>query len=137
MSAMNRQILLAARPVGFPKESDFNLVESAIPTPGDGQILVRSIYLSVDPYMRGRMNDVKSYAAPVAIGGVMGGGVVARVVQSNNPAFKEGDMIEGMFGWQDYAVTDGQGVRKIDPAIAPISTALGVLGMPGLTAYFG
>lgn len=137
MSTMNRQILLAARPVGFPKESDFNLVESPVPTPGEGQILVRSIYLSVDPYMRGRMNDVKSYAAPVPIGGVMGGGAVAKVVQSNNPAFKEGDIVEGMFGWQDYAVSDGQGVRKIDPALAPISTALGVLGMPGLTAYFG
>lgn len=137
MSTMNRQILLASRPIGFPKESDFSLVESAVPTPGDGQILVRSIYLSVDPYMRGRMNDVKSYAAPVAIGGVMGGGVVARVVRSSNPMFKEGDIVEGMFGWQDYAVSDGQGVRKIDPAIASISTALGVLGMPGLTAYFG
>lgn len=137
MSTMNRQILLAARPVGFPKESDFNLVESAVPTPADSQILVRSIYLSVDPYMRGRMNDVKSYAAPVPIGGVMGGGAVAKVIQSNNPAFNEGDIVEGMFGWQDYAVSDGQGVRKIDPEIAPISTALGVLGMPGLTAYFG
>lgn len=137
MPTMNRQILLAARPIGFPKDSDFNLVESAIPTPGDGQILVRSIYLSVDPYMRGRMNDVKSYAPPVQIGGVMGGGAVAKVVQSNNPAFNEGDYVEGMFLWQDYAVSDGQGVRKIDPALAPISTALGVLGMPGLTAYFG
>ena len=137
MSTTNRQILLAARPVGFPKESDFNLVESEIPTPGDGQILVRSIYLSVDPYMRGRMNDVKSYAAPVPIGGVMGGGVVGKVIKSNNPGFKEGEIVEGMFGWQDYAVSDGQGVRKIDPAVAPISTALGVLGMPGLTAYFG
>ncbi len=137
MSTMNRQILLAARPAGFPKDSDFKLVESPVPTPGDGQILVRSIYLSVDPYMRGRMNDVKSYAPPVQIDEVMGGGVVAKVVQSNNPVFKEGDIVEGMFGWQDYAVSDGQGVRKIDPALAPISTALGVLGMPGLTAYFG
>jgi NADPH-dependent curcumin reductase CurA len=134
---MNRQILLAARPVGFPKDSDFKLVENPLPTPGDGQILVRSIYLSVDPYMRGRMNDVKSYAPPVQIGEVMGGGVVAKVVASNNPAFKEGDIVEGMFGWQDYAVSPGQGVRKIDPSLAPISTALGVLGMPGLTAYFG
>lgn len=134
---MNRQILLAARPAGFPKDSDFKLVESPVPTAADGQILVRSIYLSVDPYMRGRMNDVKSYAPPVQIDEVMGGGVVAKVVQSNNPAFKEGDIVEGMFGWQDYAVSDGQGVRKIDPALAPISTALGVLGMPGLTAYFG
>jgi NADPH-dependent curcumin reductase CurA len=137
MSTMNRQILLAARPVGFPKDSDFKLVESPVPTPGEGQFLVRSIYLSVDPYMRGRMNDVKSYAQPVAIGGVMGGGMVGRVVQSNNQAFKEGDIVEGMFGWQDYAVSDGQGVRKIDPSLAPISTALGILGMPGLTAYFG
>jgi leukotriene B4 12-hydroxydehydrogenase/15-oxo-prostaglandin 13-reductase len=134
---MNRQITLAARPVGFPKDSDFKLVENPVPTPGDGQILVRSIYLSVDPYMRGRMNDVKSYAPPVQIGEVMGGGVVARVVASNNPAFREGDIVEGMFGWQDYAVSPGQGVRKIDPSHAPISTALGVLGMPGLTAYFG
>lgn len=138
MTTMNRQILLAARPVGFPKDSDFKLVESPVPTPGDGQILVRSIYLSVDPYMRGRMNDVKSYAPPVQIGEVMGGGAVGKVVKSNNPQFKEGDIVEGMtFGWQDYAVSNGQGVRKIDPTLAPISTALGVLGMPGLTAYFG
>ena len=134
---MNRQILLAARPVGFPKDSDFKLVESPMPDPEEGQILVRSIYLSVDPYMRGRMNDVKSYAPPVQIGGVMGGGVVAKVVKSNNPQFKGGDIVEGTFGWQDYAVSNGQGVRKIDPGLAPISTALGVLGMPGLTAYFG
>ncbi|MEK6408210.1 MAG: NADP-dependent oxidoreductase [Acidobacteriota bacterium] len=135
---MNRQILLAARPVGFPKDSDFKLVEVPVPTPGDGQFLVRTIYLSVDPYMRGRMNDVKSYAPPVQIGGVMGGGAVGRVVKSNNPSFQEGDIVEGMsFGWQDYSVSNGQGVRKIDPALAPISTALGVLGMPGLTAYFG
>ncbi len=137
MSTMNRQILLAARPVGFPKDADFKLAESPVPAPGDGQILVRSIYLSVDPYMRGRMNDVKSYAPPVQIGGVMGGGAVGKVVESNNPAFKDGDIVEGMFGWQDYAVSNGQGVRKIDSSLAPISTALGVLGMPGLTAYFG
>lgn len=137
MPTMNRRILLAARPVGYPQDGDFKLVESPVPTPGDGQILVRSIYLSVDPYMRGRMNDVKSYAQPVQIGEVMGGGAVAKVVSSNNPAFKDGDIVEGMFGWQDYAVSNGQGVRKIDPGLAPISTALGVLGMPGLTAYFG
>src|SRR5262249_35387826 len=123
---MNKQILLAARPVGFPKDSDFKLVESPVPAPGEGQILVRSIYLSVDPYMRGRMNDVKSYAPPVEIGGLMGGGAVGEVVASNNPAFKEGDTVEGFFGWQEYAVSSGQGVRKIDPTLAPISTALGV-----------
>jgi len=137
MSISNKQILLAARPVGFPKDSDFKLVESPVPVPGEGQMLVRSIYISVDPYMRGRMNDVKSYAAPVPIGGLMGGGAVARVIQSNISAFNEGDIVEGMFGWQEYAVSDGRGVRKIDPSVAPISTALGVLGMPGLTAYFG
>jgi leukotriene B4 12-hydroxydehydrogenase/15-oxo-prostaglandin 13-reductase len=137
MSTMNRRILLAARPVGFPKDSDFKLVESPVPNAGDGQMLVRSIFLSVDPYMRGRMNDVKSYAPPVQIGEVMGGGAVGRVVESNNPAFNEGDIVEGMFGWQDYAVSNGQGVRKIDPTLAPISTALGILGVPGLTAYFG
>jgi NADPH-dependent curcumin reductase CurA len=87
--------------------------------------------------MRGRMNDVKSYAEPVKIGEVMGGGVVGRVVQSHNPSFKEGDIVEALLGWQDYARADGKGLRKIDPALAPISTALGVLGMPGLTAYFG
>lgn len=133
----NKQIVLAARPVGFPKDSDFKLVESPIPNAGDGQILVQSIFVSVDPYMRGRMNDVKSYAPPVAIGGVMGGGAVGKVIQSNNAAFNEGDIVEGMFGWQEYAVSNGQGVRKIDPSLAPISTALGILGMPGLTAYFG
>jgi NADPH:quinone reductase len=133
----NRQILLAARPAGFPKDSDFNLVESPIPKPGPGQILVRSIYVSVDPYMRGRMNDVKSYAPPVQIGGLMGGGAVGRVLESNNPTFDNGDIVTGMFGWQEYAVSDGQGVRKVDPALAPISTSLGILGMPGLTAYFG
>lgn len=137
MSRVNRQILLAARPLGFPKDSDFKLSESPVPTPSDGQILVRSIYLSVDPYMRGRMNDVKSYAPPVPIGGVMGGGVVGRVVESKNVEFQTSDIVEGRFGWQDYAVSSGQGVRKIDPALAPISTALGILGMPGLTAYFG
>ncbi|HXF41245.1 MAG TPA: NADP-dependent oxidoreductase, partial [Blastocatellia bacterium] len=133
----NKQIVLAARPVGFPKDSDFKLIESPIPNAGDGQILVQSIFVSVDPYMRGRMNDVKSYAPPVAIGGVMGGGAVGKVIQSNNPAFNEGDIVEGMFAWQEYAVSNGQGVRKIDPSLAPISTALGILGMPGLTAYFG
>lgn len=137
MPTVNRQILLAARPVGFPKDSDFRLVEAPLPTPADGQFLVRSIYVSVDPYMRGRMNDVKSYAPPVAIGGLMGGGAVGKVVESRNPTIREGDIVEGMFGWQEYAVSDGQGVRKINPELAPISTALGILGMPGLTAYFG
>jgi hypothetical protein len=95
------------------------------------------LYVSVDPYMRGRMNDVKSYAPPVQIGEVMGGGAVGRVVDSKNPQFAAGDFVEGLFGWQQYAVSNGKGVRKLDPALAPVSTALGILGMPGLTAYFG
>lgn len=137
MATLNRQITLAARPVGFPKESDFKLVESPMPTPKDGEFLVRVIYMSVDPYMRGRMNDAASYAAPVQLGEVMGGGAVGKVISSNNPSFREGEIVEGFFGWQEYAVSNGEGVRKIDPGLAPISTALGVLGMPGLTAYFG
>jgi NADPH-dependent curcumin reductase CurA len=137
MATLNRQITLAARPVGFPKESDFKLVGSPIPTPKDGEFLVRVIYMSVDPYMRGRMNDAASYAAPVQLAEVMGGGAVGRVISSNNPSFREGEIVEGFFGWQEYAVSNGEGVRKIDPGLAPISTALGVLGMPGLTAYFG
>ena len=134
---VNKQILLAARPVGFPKETDFQLVESAMPALAENQFLVQAIYLSVDPYMRGRMNDAKSYAPPVAIGGLMGGGVVGRIIESKNDDYALGQIIQGQFGWQEYAVSDGQGVRKVDPELAPISTALGILGMPGLTAYFG
>lgn len=137
MATMNKQITLAARPVGFPKESDFKLVESPLPSPESGQILVRALYLSVDPYMRGRMNAAKSYAPPVELGRVMVGGVVGQVVESRHPQFAAGEIVEGMFGWQQYALSDGQGVRKVDPQLAPISTALGVLGMPGMTAYFG
>jgi NADPH-dependent curcumin reductase CurA len=133
----NKQITLAVRPVGFPKESDFRLVEAPVPTPGPGQFLVQSLYLSVDPYMRGRMTAAKSYAPPVELGGVMVGGVVGQVVESHHPRFAAGEIVEGYFGWQQYALSDGAGVRKVDPSLAPISTALGVLGMPGLTAYFG
>ncbi len=135
---INRQITLAARPQGFPKDSDFQLVESPIPEPGDGQFLVGCEYLSVDPYMRGRMNDAKSYAEPVKIGEVMGGECVGKILKSNHPKFAEGSYVSGMFGWQEYAVSDGTGgVRRIDPDVAPVSTALHVLGMPGMTAYFG
>ena len=137
MSDRNRKITLAARPVGMPKESDFALVDSPVSQPGPDEILVRILCASADPYMRGRMNDVKSYAPPVEIGGVMGGGSVGKVIVSNNPLFRTGDFVEGYFGWQEYAVSNGKGVRKIDSQVAPISTALGVLGMPGLTAYFG
>ena len=133
---VNRRILLASRPVGAPKESDFTLVESPLPEPQAGEVLVRALYLSLDPYMRGRMSERASYAKPVGLGEVMTGGVVGRVVVSRNPAFREGDIVEGILGWQDFAVSSGKGLRRIDPALAPISTALGVLGMPGLTAYF-
>lgn len=137
MSSINRQFVLAARPVGLPKESDFNLIETPISTPGENQFVAQALYLSVDPYMRGRMNDVKSYAPAVQLGEVMVGGVVSKVTQSNHPAFQVGDIVTGNFGWQEFALSDGKGVRKVDASLAPISTALGVLGMPGLTAYFG
>ncbi len=134
---MNRQITLAARPVGYPKESDFKLVETPIPTPDDGQVLVKTIYLSVDPYMRGRMNQARSYAANVEFKEVMVGGVVAQVVESKHADFASGDIVNAHIGWQEYGVSSGDGLRKIDPSIAPISTGVGILGMPGLTAYFG
>jgi NADPH:quinone reductase len=137
MAATNRQITLAARPKGFPKESDFKLAETPVPGPCPGEFLVAINYLSVDPYMRGRMNDRASYAAPVKIGEVMGGGAVGKVIRSQHPEFSEGTFVVGDFGWREYAVSNGKGVRSVDPRVGPISTALGVLGMPGLTAYFG
>jgi len=137
MASVNRQWLLASRPVGFPQASDFRLAETPVPKPGPDQMLVRTLWLSVDPYMRGRMSDRKSYAAPVPINGVLEGGTVARVEASNLPKFKAGAIVESRFGWQDYALSDGKGVRIVDPSLAPVQTALFVLGMPGLTAYFG
>ena len=133
----NRQVLLAGRPVGEPTPSDFKLVENEIPVPREGEVLCRTIYLSLDPYMRGRMNETKSYADPVAIGGVMEGGTVSCVISSKNESFVEGDIVVARTGWQDYATVPGSELRKVDPAIAPISTAVGVLGMPGMTAYTG
>ena len=134
---MNRQITLASRPVGYPKASDFNVEEVPIPKPEDGQVLVKTIYLSVDPYMRGRLNAAKSYAANVEIDEVMVGGGIAQVIESKHPNFGVGNIVNANIGWQEYGVAAGDGLRKIDPTIAPISTAAGVLGMPGLTAYFG
>ena len=134
---MNHQITLASRPVGYPRESDFNLVEVPIPIPENGQILIKTIYLSVDPYMRGRMNAVKSYAANVEIDEVMVGSVIAQVIESKHPNFRIGDIVNANIGWQEYGVAAGNEVRKIDPTLAPISTGAGILGMPGLTAYFG
>src|SRR5690606_35838037 len=131
-----RRVVLANRPQGEPSGQDFRVEEAPVPEPGPGQILVRAIYLSLDPYMRGRMRDVVSYAPVVQIGEVMPGGVVGEVVKSNNPNYTVGDIVEERLGWQEYGVSSG-GARKIDPAMAPISTANGILGMPGLTAYFG
>jgi NADPH-dependent curcumin reductase len=132
-----KRIILASRPVGEPKPSDFRIEDYALPTPADGEVLLRTIWLSLDPYMRGRMNDAKSYAAPVPIGGVMEGGTVCEVAASNNPDFAKGDIVLARAGWQTHAISDGKGLAKIDPKLAPISTAVGVLGMPGMTAYTG
>ena len=134
---INRKILLHARPDGFPSEADFRLVEAPAPEPGAGELLIRTIYLSLDPYMRGRMNAGPSYAAAVELGDVMTAGTVGQVVASRHEGFAEGDFVLAGAGWQEYGLSDGRGVRKLDPAAAPISTALGVLGMPGLTAYVG
>ena len=133
----NRQILLANRPVGMPKASDFLLNETSIPTPADGQVLCETLYLSLDPYMRGRMSPSKSYAKPVEINEVMTGGTVGKVIESKDPNLKAGDIVFGYGGWQDYWVHNGKTLKNVDPDIAPISTATGVLGMPGVTAYTG
>jgi NADPH-dependent curcumin reductase CurA len=134
---VNRQILLAHRPTGEPQESDFTLVEAPVPEPGADQFLCRTIYLSLDPYMRGRMSAAASYARPAELGQVMVGGTVSTVVRSRHSGFAEGEMVLGYSGWQEYAVSDGRGVRKIDARLGPLSYFLGVLGMPGLTAYAG
>jgi NADPH-dependent curcumin reductase len=132
-----RQIVLAARPQGKPRPTDFRLEETAIPTPGPGQILLQVQYLSLDPYMRGRMDDRESYAPPTPLEGVMPGESVATVVASRNPAYSEGDTVAAHTGWRTHALSDGTHLRKVDPAITPATTALGVLGMPGFTAYGG
>ena len=132
-----RRIVLASRPVGEPKPSDLRLEEFAVPQPGAGQILLRTKWLSLDPYMRGRMSDAQSYAKSVDVGGVMEGGVVAEVVASNVGDFRPGDIVLAPSGWQTHSLSDGKGLRKLDPRGAPVQTALGILGMPGLTAYTG
>ena len=133
----NRKIVLASRPEGAPKASNFRLEQSPPPEPRDGQVLLRTLWLSLDPYMRGRMSAARSYAKPVEVGEPMVGGTVNEVVASKHPDFKPGDVVLGYAGWQDYAVSDGAGLRKLDARRAPVSTALGVLGMPGMTAYAG
>ncbi|MFI6353449.1 NADP-dependent oxidoreductase [Streptomyces sp. NPDC050743] len=133
----NREWHLISRPVGWPKPEDFALVETPVPTPGEGQVLVRNKYLSVDPYMRGRMSAAKSYAAPYELGKVMQGGAVGEVIASNAEGIATGDHVLHFFGWREYAVMDAKNAVKVDPAAAPLSTYLGVLGMTGLTAYAG
>jgi NADPH-dependent curcumin reductase CurA len=137
MSEKNLQVLLARRPTGAPQESDFRLVETAVPEIGESQFLVRNHYLSLDPYMRGRMNDAKSYAKPVELGAVMVGGAVGEVAASRHPKFKPGDKVVGAFGWQLYAASDGAGVSRIADPRVPLSAYLGVVGMPGVTAHIG
>src|SRR5438477_3833324 len=132
-----KRIVLASRPVGEPKPSDFRIEDCTVPAPGPGQLLLRTIWLSLDPYMRGRMSDAPSYAAPVPIGGVMEGGTVSEVIASDNPAFAKGDIVLSRAGWQTHAISDGKGLAKIDAKLGSISTAVGVLGMPGMTAYTG
>jgi len=133
----NRRILLVSRPEGAPTEANFRLEETEMARPADGQFLVRNHWLSLDPYMRGRMDAAKSYAKYVELGEVMTGGAVGEVIESRHPGFKAGEFVNGAFGWQDYALADGTGVRKVDGSKAPLSYYLGVLGMPGVTAWMG
>ena len=134
---MNKKWILNKRPIGYPKEDDFKLIESSVDKLDEGEILIESHYLSLDPYMRGRMNDSKSYAPSIKLGGIITGEVAGKVVQSKSKLFNEGDYATAHIGWQKYGKIDGASARKIDPELAPISTSLGILGMPGLTAYFG
>lgn len=137
MPIKNKQVLLAARPKGAPTESDFRIVETDLAEPGDGELVVKNLFLSLDPYMRGRMNEGKSYAARLEIGDVMIGGTVGEVISSKNPKFAVGDSVVGSLGWQQYGVSNGQGLNKVDPKLVPISAYLGVVGMPGVTAWYG
>jgi len=135
--ATNHQIRLASRPYGWVAPDNFDITAGPVPEAGDGQLVVRNIYLSVDPYMRGRMNDVKSYVPPFQVGEVLQGGGVGQVVASDNSKFNEGDYVTGMLGWENYSLSDGSGLRRINKDDAPLSYHLGVLGMTGMTAYIG
>ena len=132
----NKEIRLASRPVGTPALDNFNTVDTHVPQPGEGEVLVRTLYISVDPYLRGRMREGRSYIAPFEVGQVIESGAVGEVVESRTARFQAGDIVTGMFGWRLYNVTGADSLMKV-PAGVPVTTALGVLGMPGLTAYFG
>lgn len=133
----NRRFVLASRPEGAPTPHNFRLETGAVPEPDEGQVLLRTVFLSLDPYMRGRMSDAPSYAAPVEIDALMVGGTVCRVAHSRHPEYAEGDWVLAYTGWQDYALSDGTGLIKLDPNRVPPSWALGIVGMPGFTAYMG
>ena len=135
--AQNKQLLLRKRPIGLPNKDTWNLVQSNIPQPKDGEILVQCEYVSLDPAMRGWINAGKSYIAPVELNDVMRAGGVGKIIESNHPDFKEGEYVYGQTGIQQYIVTDGKGWHKVDPSLAPLPMYLGTLGMPGMTAYFG
>lgn len=137
MTERNLQIVLASRPTGWVEEANFRLQEAPVPEPGDGQVLVRNRWLSLDPYMRGRMSDAKSYAKPVEIGEVMVGGTAGEVVASRHPGFAPGDAVTGSLGWQRYGVADGRALQKVDTREIPLSAYLGPVGMPGVTAWVG
>jgi NADPH-dependent curcumin reductase len=137
MTEVNRQILLVSRPQGAASADNFSLVEAPLAPLADGEVRVRNHYLSLDPYMRGRMSDAKSYAAPQPLNEVMIGGTVGEVIESNNAAFKRGDKVAGFFGWQEYGTSDGKGLQKIDDTHVPLSAHLGPVGMPGVTAWYG
>ena len=132
-----REVVLAARPQGEPQESDFELREAPDVAPGDGEVLVRNVFVSVDPYMRSRMTGMRTYVGPYELGGPIDGGAVGRVVESRHEGFAEGDWVMSMLGWREQGIVAGDRLRKLDAALAPPSTALGVLGMPGLTAWVG
>ena len=133
----NRRVLLASRPTGWVSEANFKVEDAPLPAPADGQVLVKNLWLSLDPYMRGRMNEGKSYAAKQELGEVMIGGTVGEVVESKHPKFAKGDQVLGMLGWQQYGLSDGKGLNKVDASRVPLSAYLGVLGMPGVTAWVG
>jgi NADPH-dependent curcumin reductase CurA len=137
MDNRNRQVLLKRRPSGAPTTRDFDIADGPIPDPGEGEVLVRGIYLSLDPYMRGRISAARSYAKPVDIGAVIEGRVVGQIARSRDAGFGDGDYVYGGYGWQLYSAVPAKDLLKLDPREAPLSTALGVLGMPGLTAYVG
>ena len=137
MADRNRRIVLAAVPVGMPREEDFRMEEVAVPVCAANGLLVRTKWVSVDPYLRGRVSGVRSYVAPISVGAVMESGAVGEVVASQDPAFQRGDMVSGFWGWQEFDAVEAAKVQRVDPREAPVSTALGILGMPGMTAYFG